>query len=233
MMQKPIRATLLVGSPRGSRSTSNSLGTYLVEKLNQNGVATEKVYICQCLGSDEKRAALLQLVDKSDLIILAFPLYVDSLHSQVVETLELIAEHQKGKREPDKKCFVAIANSGFPEAKHNNTALAVCRIFAKQIGFTWSGGLAMGGGEMIAGRPFAEIGGRVRNQMKALEMAADALAKGEAIPEKAVVLMSRLGIPRWMYLWMGNKGWRHEARKHIETNKMYDQPCKEVSLLGH
>jgi hypothetical protein len=228
MMQKPIRAVLLVGSPRGSNSTSNSLGTYLVEKLKQKGVTSEKVYICQCLGSDETRAAMLHLIDISDLIILAFPLYVDCFHSQVIETLELVAEHEKGKHDLGKKSFVAIANSGFPGAKHNNTALAVCRIFAKQVGFKWAGGLAMGGGGMIAGQPLAEIGGRVRNQTKALEIAAEALAQRDVIPEKAVSLMSKLGIPRWMYLWMGNRGWKSEAKKLMDVEMMYAQPCKEL-----
>lgn len=45
---------------------------------------------------------MLKLVDESDLVVLAFPLYVDSLHSQVVETLELIAEHEKAKNEHGK-----------------------------------------------------------------------------------------------------------------------------------
>jgi multimeric flavodoxin WrbA len=228
MMQKPIRAALLVGSPRGPSSTSNSLGTFFLERLQQNGVTTEKKYICQCLGSDENRAALLRLVDESDLIILAFPLYVDSLHSQVIETLELIAEHEKTKHEVGKKSFVAIANSGFPGAQHNDTALAVCRLFAKQAGFNWAGGLAMGGGGMIAGVPLAEMGGQARNQKKALEIAAEALARGEPIPEDAVVLMSKLGFPRRLYLWMGNRGWKQEAKKHISVKKMYDQPCREA-----
>jgi multimeric flavodoxin WrbA len=226
MMQKPIHAALLVGSPKGTSSTSNSLGTFLVESLQQNGVTTEKAYICQCLGSDEKRAALLRLVDESDLIVLAFPLYVDSLPSQVIETLELIAEHEKTKPELSKKSFAAIANSGFPEAKQNDTALAVCRLFAQQAGFNWAGGLAMGGGGMIAGQPLAELGGRVRNKTKALEIAAEALALGDVIPEKAVALISKLGIPRWMYLWMGNRGWKSEAKKLMDIKQMYAQPYK-------
>jgi hypothetical protein len=228
-MEKPVHAVLLVGSPRGPSSTSNSLGTYLLEKLEQQGLTSEKVYINQFLGSEKKQAAMLRLIDESDLIILAFPLYVDSLHSQVVKTLELIAEHEKGKLDLIKKRFVAIANSGFPEAKHNNIALAVCRIFAKQVGFTWAGGLAMGGGGMIAGRPLGELGGMVRNQRKALEIAADSLAKGGAIPEKAVVLISKIGIPKWMYVWMGNRGWKQEAKQHIAIKKMYDKPFKASS----
>lgn len=226
MMQKPTQAVLLVGSPKGPSSTSNSLGTYLLEKLEQKGLISEKVYINQALSSDEKRANLLQLIDESDLIILAFPLYVDSLHSQVIKTLELIADHEKSKPNLNKKSFVAIANNGFPEAKQNDIALAVCRIFANQVGFTWAGGLAMGGGGMISGRPLGELGGMVRNQKKALEIAAESLAKGEAIPEKAVFLISKIGIPKWMYIWMGNRGWKQEAKTHIAIKEMFDTPFK-------
>jgi hypothetical protein len=229
MMQKPTNAVLLVGSPKGPNSTSNSLGAFLIDKLQEKGLKTEKAYICQSLGSDEKKASLLGLVDQSDLIILAFPLYVDCLHSQVIETFELIAEHEKGKREKGSKGFVAIANSGFPEATQNDTALAVCRLFAKQVGFDWAGGLAMGGGGMVSGEPLAEMGGRVRNQTKALEIAAEALSNGESIPDNAMASMSKLGFPRWMYVWMGNRNWKQEAKKHINVKEMYDQPYQDVS----
>jgi hypothetical protein len=228
-MTKPNRAVLLVGSPKGPHSTSNSLGTYLLQKLQENGAPSKKIYLNQCLSSEENKTALLQLIDESDLIILTFPLYVDSLHSQTIETLELIADHEKGKRSLSEKSFVAIANSGFPEAKHNHTALAVCRIFAKQVGFTWAGGLAMGGGAMISGYPLSELGGRVRNQIKALDMTAEALAQEEPIPEKAVALMSKLVIRRWMYLWMGNRGWKQEAKKQGTLDRMYNQPCKAAT----
>ncbi len=60
MMQKPTSAALLVGSPKGPNSTSNSLGTFLLDKLHEKGIATEKIYICQSLGSEEKKASLLQ-----------------------------------------------------------------------------------------------------------------------------------------------------------------------------
>jgi hypothetical protein len=226
-MQKPIHATLLVGSPKGQNSTSNSLGTYLLDKLEQKGVTSTKVYINQCLISEEKQVDMLRLVDSSDLIILAFPLYVDSLHFQVIKTLEQIAEHEKGKLNLGKKKFVAISNSGFPESNHNNIALTVCRIFAKQVGYSWAGGLAMGGGGMIAGRPLDELGSIVRNQKKALEIAADALSQGEAIPEKAVALISKIGIPKWLYIWVGNRGWKQEAKHQIATKEIYNKPFKQ------
>jgi hypothetical protein len=51
-----------------------------------------------------------------------------------------------------------------------------------------------------------------------------ALAEGQPTPEKAAILMSKLGFPRSMYLWMGDRGWKKEAKEHIEIKKMYDQP---------
>ena len=228
MMQKPTSVALLVGSPKGPNSTSNSLGTFLLDKLHDKGIATEKIYLCESLSSEEKKTSLLRLVDQSDLIILAFPLYVDCLHSKAIETLELIAEHEKGKRKKSKKSFAAIANSGFPEAIHNSKALEVCRLFAKQVGFDWAGGIAMGGGGMISGHPLTELGGAVRNQTKALGIAADALANGDPIPDSTVVSMSKLGYPRWIYIWMGNRGWKQQAKKNIRVNEMYNQPCNEM-----
>ena len=85
----------------------------------------------------------------------------------------------------------------------------------------------MGGGEMIAGQPLSELGGRVRGKTKALEIAADALAQGDPIPEKAVASLSKLGVPRWMYLWIANRRWKSKAKKTIAIKKMYDQPFKE------
>jgi hypothetical protein len=72
------------------------------------------------------------------------------------------------------------------------------------------------------------LGGRVRNQAKALGIAAEALANGEVIPEKAVVLFSKLGIPKWLYLLMGNRGWKSEAKKVMKVRSMYAQPCIDV-----
>ena len=225
-MQKPRTALLLVGSPQGSNSTSNSLGTYLLDQLEKKGFKTRKEIINQSLCSSEKQAAMLEAVDESDLIIFASPLYVDSLHSQVIKSLELIAEHEKSKPNKTQKTIVAISNCGFPEASQNNTALTIFRIFARQVGFVWAGGLAMGGGGMIHGVPLDEIKGQARNQIKALKLAADALEKGESIPNEALLSMAKLGIPRSLYSWMGNRGWKQQAKSNLKVKQMYDQPAK-------
>ncbi len=84
----------------------------------------------------------------------------------------------------------------------------------------------MGGGGMIHGVPLDEIKGQARNQIKALKLAADALEKGESIPNEALLSMAKLGIPRSLYTWMGNRGWKQQAKSNLKVKQMYDQPAK-------
>jgi len=223
-MNRTKRALLLVGSPRGLASTSESLGTYLLQRLKEHGFETEKTYATVCVSSDRNREILLKLVNSADLLILAFPLYVDSLPSRLIATLELIADHKMTENAPMKQRLVAIVNSGFPEARQNDTALAICRRFAKEAGIEWAGGLALGGGQMIAGRPLSKLGGRVRKVTKALDLTAAAIAEGQLVPKQAVDLFSKPMIPIWLYIWMANRGWSHRLKEYGTQPKLYDQP---------
>lgn len=219
-----MRAALLIGSPRGPKSTSDALGTYVLERLKEKGVGVNKIYIQQALASGQGINTLFRTVAEADLIILAAPLYADSHHWGVIRAMELIHEDLKNKPRIKKQRMVAISNSGFPESRQNDLSLAMSRRFALECGFEWAGGLALGGGESIAGRPLEEAGGLVRNVKKSLELAADALAKGEKIPEAAVKLMARPLVPKWLYLLIGNIGWVWKAKKQGCRRRLGSRP---------
>ena len=223
-MNRTKRALLLVGSPRGLASTSESLGTYLLRRLKEHGFETEKTYATVCVSSDRNREILLKLVNSSDLLILAFPLYVDSLPSRLIATLELIADHKRTENAPMRQRLLAIVNSGFPETRQNDTALGICRRFAKEAGIEWAGGLALGGGPMIAGRPLSKVGGPVRNVMKALDLTASAIAEDEPVPKEAIDLMTKPILPSWLYVWMANRGWNHQLKEYGTRPRLYDRP---------
>jgi len=226
-MKEPNRVLLLVGSPRGPKSTSESLGAHLLLKLHGYGLKTEKVYIHTSMKSDEDCASLLQAVDSSDLLVLAFPLYVDSLPSPVIAALELIAEHRKASKKPKRQKLVAISNSGFPEARQSDTALAICRRFASETGLEWAGGLAFGEGEAIGGTPLENAGGMVRNVKRALDLTATALAEDKPVPEEAKGLMAKHIVPIWMYVWFAGRRWKRKAKKHGAQNKLHDRPYQK------
>lgn len=217
------RALLLVGSPKTRKSSSNSLGGYLFERLSARSIQTETIYLHTVLRSPEKMQALFDAVDAADLVTLAFPLYVDSLPAPVIQSLERIAAHRQS-RETRRQLFTAIANCGFPEAHHNATALAICETFARQASFEWAGSLALGGGPMVNGAPLAQLGGQTILIRKALDLAAAALAQGQAIPQAAQDIMAKPVIPHWVYSLMAWFGWHQGAKPYGAEKLLKRQP---------
>lgn len=222
-MNNPKKALLLIGSPKVSESTSESFGRYLLDKMRERGVVTEAARISSALKSDDGCKSLISATDDADIIILAFPLYVDSLPYPVVRALEYVARHRK-EIEPKNLRLLAIVNSGFPEARQNNTALAICRKFTEEAEIEWAGGLALGGGEAIAGEPLEKAGGKAKRIRKALQLTAHALSEDMPVPEEAVRLMARPFVPKWLYMWIGGWGWKRKAKKNGVLKKINDKP---------
>lgn len=225
----PQRAVLLVGSPRTRKSTSHALGDYLMAQLAGYGIAAETIQIYPAFSSAERRKAALASVAGADLLALAFPLYVDSLPAPVVAALESIAANRSEQAAPAQ--FLAIANCGFPEAAHNATALAICAQFARQSGFGWAGGLALGGGQgLVHGTPLTEMDGRAIPLKKAVEMTAAALAQGNPVPTEAQALMAKPIIPGWLYRFFGGFGWRQQAKRYGVQKRLRARPYEPAKL---
>ena len=217
------RAVLLVGSPRTRKSTSASLGGYLFEQMEERGVETQTIQIYTTINSKDRMNEMFKAIDNADLILLAFPLYVDSLPSPVTAMLEKITAYRKDNHTPIR--FAAIANCGFPEAHHNDTALAICSEFASQNNFAWMGSLALGGGEgLVHGVPLNEMDGRAIPLKRSLELAAEALANGETIPQAARDLLAKPFIPNWMYQLVGGIGWKQSAKRYGMQKNLKRQP---------
>jgi hypothetical protein len=127
---------------------------------------------------------------------------------------------------------MAIVNSGFPETHQNAVALAICREFSAQNGFTWVGGLAFGTGGMIGARPLADAkrsGPPVRNVISALEMTSACLAEGLPVPAEAtrMITKKRLYSAHFnrFYAWMGGKSFEKLAAKNgTHKDKLLSQP---------
>jgi hypothetical protein len=119
--------------------------------------------------------------------------------------------------------FVSIANCGFPEAHHNETALAICGEFAAQSGMTWLGSLSLGAGEgLVHGVALNELGGQGASFRKSLDLAAAALADGKPIPQQARDLLAKPFIPNWLYK-AGEKIWQAEI---YEVTTLLGNPRK-------
>ena len=238
-VEVPRHALLLVGSPRGTRSTSASLGGYLMKRLEGAGLTTSTMTVREALAEDGGRERLEAAIRGSDLLVLAFPLYVDSVPAPLIRVFEQMAADpvrptgvagapgapgtgaDAAERRPS---VVALVNSGFPEVHQNTYALAVSRRFAEETGACWAGGLALGGGGAVNGQDLEAAGGRARNVRLALDQAAAALASGDPVPAEAIELMARPMMPAFLYRQMANYGFRRTGKKNGVRSQLRDQP---------
>jgi hypothetical protein len=231
-MNTQKRALLLIGSPRGPKSISESLGTYFTRKLQGKGIETEKVRLYSSMQSDEEKEHLLSSINRSDILILTFPLYVDSLPSLVTKALEMISERRKSIENPRKHHFVAIANNGFPEAHQNDTALAICRRFARETGMEWAGSLGVGGGEgirfivrLFGNRPLEKLGFFSKKERNALDLITEFLTADRNNAQEVTELRTNRPMPAWTYVMGGTLfDWRYKAWKNKVWNRIYDRP---------
>lgn len=227
-MKTPKNALLLVGSAKpAGESSSEAIGSRLLDQLSAQGITSEIHYVARILRTEARFQDFLVALDHTDLLILAFPLYVDSLPYLVIDALERIAAHRRTQDSPAQTAFVAIANCGFPESQHNATALAICEQFAMETGFDWAGGLAIGAGGAIGGRPLTEAGGLLRQVIAALDEIAAALAQGNPAPPDAVDRLGRPFLPKLAYMLMGDLGWLGEARRYHTLTKLQAQPFQQ------
>ncbi|MGB5525588.1 MAG: NAD(P)H-dependent oxidoreductase [Gemmatimonadota bacterium] len=218
------RAVLLVGSARPpGTGNSEALASYLLARLVEGGMETEVFHVHRC-QRPEKERALFEAVDGADLFVLSTPLYVDALPYLVTRCCERMATHRAVEPKEKRSRMVALVNCGFPELEHTLIALDICRVFAREAGFVWAGGLGLGGGEAIGGKPLEEVGSTTRHVRSGLDLAAEALLADRVIPEESQALLARPMIPFRMYTTLGDIGWLRTARKKGTLRRLWDRP---------
>ena len=142
-MKASPKTLLLNGSPKPGASTSESLLTYLGETLEQLGVSTQSVKLIKAVRSEERTAELLAAIDGSDLVVLSFPLYWDSLPGHVVRACELIARH-RGASRAGARPTAPRAPPSRPSSRAASRRLSrtpwrsVCRNFARTADLEWA-----------------------------------------------------------------------------------------------
>ena len=218
------RALLLLGSPRAARSTSASLAEHLAASLSARGVSVTTERLHALLRADPELRGLCASLPEYDLVVFASPLYVDSLPGPVTEALELLWAGRAAAPAARRPRLLAVVNCGFPEAVHGDTALAIYRRFAIESGLDWVGGLAVGGGGMIDGRPLQELGGRARALTRALSLTADAVAGGGIVPAEAERLARQRAVPAWLYRFFADWGFKKAAGKRGTSARLMERP---------
>jgi multimeric flavodoxin WrbA len=209
---------LLVGSMRGTKSTSEYVGNRLLDALGKKGFSIKKMRVSDLLGSEGKLKSFLSCVEDSDLVVFSSPLYIDSEPYLVVKAMEVMSRHISSAKNSRERGFLVISNGGYPESRHNDTAISIYKNFALSAGFKWLGGLSMGMGAALTVPVFRRFSRSLRNMERALLKAAEDIDSLRPVSSEIMELFARPLMPIRLYSFLA----RGIARFFSITNGAWD-----------
>lgn len=198
-----MKILMLCGSPRPQKSTSHYLLNVLKERLcNEN-----EILMCSIAekNSDIERT-VLENAEDIDVIVAAFPLYVDSIPGSFLKVLENIEEQIK-EHKIDCKLYV-IVNNGFYDAKQNSIAIDIMWNWCEKCGMTKGRAMAVGAGEMVQGIPLGA------GPMKNLGNAMNQFTEDIQHRNSGETIFVEPNFPRCLYKTAAHMGWHKSAKKN-------------------
>ena len=136
-----MKIEIINGSPRGGKSNSEILIKYLCSLLE--GHQINKYYSFSSKIDSEIKSE----IHNADVLIFAFPLYVDSIPSHLLET---IVKFEEEKIINSKTKIYCIVNNGFFEGKQNQLAILQMKNWCQKTGAEWGQGIGIGAGEILS-----------------------------------------------------------------------------------
>jgi hypothetical protein len=208
-----VRILLVNGSPRRGAANSRIVLDALRARLGEG-------HEYRMLETMAAGPAAPEDLD-ADFIVLAFPLYIDSLHSRLLSWLmsyeALRREARVPGRAPRRIGMIAVANCGFHEGVQNATALRIIENFCARAGLEWRGGVGIGTGEMLREIKSAPDGMFIKRPVsEALDAIAARVAETPSVEAPSVEGAGNLYVSH-AFPWIafkaaGHMGWRRMAK---------------------
>lgn len=132
-----MNISIINGSPKYGESTSGLLIKYLLQEM---GECNAQVFKCTLQTIE------LAKIEGSDVLVLAFPLYVDSIPSQLLQLLIILEESKNLNHDMMVYCII---NNGFFEGIQNHIAIQQVKNWCTAANLNWGQGVGIGAGEML------------------------------------------------------------------------------------
>lgn len=132
-----MNISIINGSPKSGKSTSGLLIKYLLQEM---GECNAQVFKCTLQTTELAKIAC------SDVLVLVFPLYVDSIPSQLLQLLIILEELKNLNHDMMVYCIV---NNGFFEGTQNYVAIQQIKNWCAAADLNWGQGVGIGAGEML------------------------------------------------------------------------------------
>ncbi len=215
------RIVAINGSPKAKESVSG----LLIEKMEE--LLAVKIDVAQAvrlIRPEKAPETVLETIAgmlTADVLLLVFPLYVDSLPAPLIRLLTLLEQAAKSARAPLPKVY-AICNCGFYEAEHARLALRMARHFALRSGFPWGYGIGIGCGGLAYALSNNMGKGPAATLYTALCTLGQAIRDNNGSEREDVFVTPK--IPRFLYKLGGNMGWRQMAKANGVRDQLSARP---------
>lgn len=188
--------TLINGSPKINNSNSMHFLNIIDDNLEKTNVYSLK---------KDKYEEIIQSLNLSDTIVLAFPLYVDSPTSITLEFLDYLYDNKIYLNE--KKVYVVI-NCGFREGEQNITGVNIIKIWCEKVKAIYSGSILIGAGEIVGKDKYKII---CKDAMKKLKIFCNMIKSKENCDD---IITTMDLINNKIYCYLANKSWNKRGKKN-------------------
>ena len=199
-----MKIMMIDGSPKVSKSNSEYFLNILSDFIESKDIVKYK------LSKKVDYEDIIKEINTIDTLVFAFPLYVDSLPSHVLEFLIMLEENFKDNLKGVN--VYVIANCGFYEGKQNKIALNIMKCWCKKMNIKWAQGIGIGAGEMMGGLRNVPMG---KGPNTNLGLALDNLAKN--INENKIgddIFTTPSMFPRFAFRLAANRFWISKANRN-------------------
>ncbi|GFZ32311.1 hypothetical protein CSC2_28370 [Clostridium zeae] len=207
------------GSPRGKNSASKNLIDELC-KITSNAIK-ETNHISLNNKFD------YEVVTDSDAIVIAFPLYVDTLPSSVIEFLEDLELFARNTTKHPK--VYAIVNCGFFEGFQTKNAMVLLENFCLKTGFIWRFGIGIGAGEfMRSTKDIIPINSDIKREVynSFIELNKDIVNNKHDSKENLFISPN---FPKSEFIASADNGWVEFAKNFsVSKEQLYSTPFKNT-----
>lgn len=198
-----MKIALINGSPKVNISASETILRSLKKLFAESDIVLEFKLRTPKLSNRK-----IEEISKCNVLVFAFPLYVDEIPSHLIDCLYQIETYLKTNADHDIKVY-ALVNCGFYEGKQNLIALEMMENWCKKAGVSWKQGIGIGGGGLLPGMTNLPDGqGPKKTMWNALNALADNI-KNCSSSENIYVSPD---FPRFVYKLGGNAGWRQQIQ---------------------
>ena len=212
-----INVCFINGSPRKQNSGSSYFISELT-KLFNNNVKTKEYFISDLM----KDKTLLEEIISYDKIVFVCPLYIDCLHSSMLDFMYIFEDFIKEKANV-KLDMYGLVNCGFLEGTQNELILNIMKNYCKRLNFNWRFGLGIGGGEFMTGSKDLPLNSFMKKNIYNGFLALKEDIENTSTDKLDNILVSAK-MPKFLFKFVTNNHWKVEAKKNnLKVKDLYKQ----------